>query len=380
MTQERTEIMTPSTSTVARNRLRHDESQSDSLREGVDFGRRTIVLRRGWIAWRWNLRSIIICTVLTSLTLVCSVAALLSGDYPLTLGEVWAALINDQEAGFARTVVVEWRLPRVLAAIVFGTALGASGAIFQSLTRNPLASPDIIGFSTGSYTGALIVIILIGGSYLHLAAGALVGGILTALAVYILAWRKGVQGFRLIIVGIGISAILSSFNTWLILRADLDVAMSAAVWGAGSLNATTWDQVTFGTIAIVVMFVLLLGLAPSQRQLELGDDAAEATGVRGEPARLALIVLGVVLIATVTAAAGPISFVALAAPQIARRLVRSPGVTLVPAAVTGALGLSSADYVAQHLLPTSLPVGVVTVVLGGSYLVWLLIHEMRRRL
>nr|WP_223881375.1 iron chelate uptake ABC transporter family permease subunit [Nesterenkonia ebinurensis] len=331
------------------------------------------------MAYRFNLRSLVVCLVMVILTVLISLWALASGDYELTIPEVWGALLNDPEAGFARTVVVGWRLPRVLGAVVFGAALGASGAIFQSLTRNPLASPDIIGFSTGSYTGALVVIIVIGGGYLHLAAGALVGGILTALAVYLLAWRRGVQGFRLIIVGIGISAMLASLNTWLILRADLDVAMSAAAWGAGSLNATTWDQLTHGTLAILILFALLMGLAPSQRQLELGDDAAKATGVKGETSRLALVVVGVALTATVTASAGPISFIALAAPQIARRLARTPGVTLVPAAITGALGLAAADYTAQHLLPSALPVGVVTVVLGGGYLVWLLIHEMRKR-
>lgn len=370
MTREHDTAMKPTLTAV----------HADRTGEVVDFGRRVVVARGTWFAWRWNVRTLVVCTVLGGMTVVCSLLALTSGAYQLGLGEVWAALVNSPDAGFSRVVVVEWRMPRVLAAVIFGAALGASGAIFQSLTRNPLASPDIIGFSTGSYTGALIVIIVLGGGYLELAAGALVGGLLTAFVVYVLAWRRGVQGFRLIIVGIGISAMLASANTWMILRADLDVAMSAAVWGAGSLNAITWAQLLYGAVTVAVLFVLLSALAPAQRQLELGDDTARSTGVRGEPARLALVVIGVALTATVTAAAGPIAFVSLAAPQIARRLVRSPGVTLVPAAVVGALGLAVGDYVAQHLLPTSLPVGVVTVVLGGSYLVWLLIHEMRRRL
>ncbi|MFP5022492.1 FecCD family ABC transporter permease [Pseudonocardia phyllosphaerae] len=346
----------------------------------VDFGHGTVVIRRRrWFALRWPLRSMIVCAVLVVLTVAVSVWAVTLGKYPVTVAEVWGALIDDPAVGFARQVVVEWRLPRVLAAAVFGAALGASGAVFQSLTRNPLASPDIIGFSAGSFTGALVVIILVGGSFLQVAGGALLGGIATAAAVYVLAWRGGVQGFRLIVIGIGVSAVLGSFNTWLMFTAKLEVALSAAVWGAGSLNGTTWEQAAVGSGVVVVLLVGLLGLMPASRQLELGDDAARATGVRTEPVRLAVVVLGVALTATVTAAAGPIAFVALAAPQIGRRLTRAPGVTILPAALTGALLLAGADVTAQRLLPVAVPVGVVTVVAGGGYLVWLIVREVRRR-
>lgn len=352
---------------------------ADQTEGTVDFGHRTVVVRRAGIAMRWRLRSVIVCGILAALSLALTAWALTLGAYPLSLAQVWQALIDDPEAGFARTVVVEWRAPRAIAAVVFGAALGVSGAVFQSLTRNPLASPDIIGFSAGSYTGALIVIILISGSYLQLAAGAILGGVATAALVYVLAWRRGVQGFRLIIVGIAVSAMLASFNTWLMLTAKLEVAMSAAAWGAGSLNGTGWEQVLWGSGIILLLLAALSALAPGLRQLELGDDAAKATGTRAEPIRLAVMVIGVALVAVVTAAAGPIAFIALAAPQIARRIARTPGVTLVPAMCTGALMLVGADLIAQHLLPVVLPVGVVTVVLGGSYLVWLIIHEVRRR-
>ncbi|MGO1791678.1 MAG: FecCD family ABC transporter permease [Micrococcaceae bacterium] len=354
------------------------EPAADTPRR-VDFGHRTVVVRRAGFAVRWQTRSLMVCTVLVVLAVAVGVWAVTLGDYPLTLSQVWAALTGAPDAGFARTVVVEWRLPRILAAVVFGAALGAGGAVFQSLTRNPLASPDIIGFSTGSYTGALIVIILINGSYLQLAGGALLGGLTTAFLVYMLAWRRGVQGFRLIIVGIAVSAVLGSFNTWLMLTADLEVAMSAAVWGAGSLNGTSWEQAAIGSAIIALLLAAGAVLGPGLRQLELGDDAAKATGTRAEPVRLAVMVIGVALVATVTAAAGPIGFVALAAPQIARRLTRNPGVTVAPAACMGAFLLITADVAAQHVLPVTLPVGVVTVIIGGGYLVWLIVHEVRRR-
>jgi iron complex transport system permease protein len=268
----------------------------------------------------------------------------------------------------------------VVAALVFGAALGVSGAVFQSMLRNPLADPGIIGFSQGSYTGALIVILVINGTYLQLVGGALVGGMATAVVVYLLAYRQGMQGFRLIIVGIGVSAMLGSLNTWLILKAELEQAMAAATWGAGSLNGISWDQVLIGGAAIVVLLIVAGMLSRPMRQMELGDDAAASQGVRVSPTRLGLVVVGVALTATVTAASGPIAFISLVAPQIARRLARTAGITLAPAALVGALLCLAADYIAQHIAPTPLPVGIVTVMLGGGYLGWLLFIEARRRL
>ncbi|GAA1524585.1 FecCD family ABC transporter permease [Nocardioides humi] len=341
--------------------------------------RPALVVRAGGLSLRWRSRTVAVCAVLGVLTVTTSAASLMLGEYPLTLARVWAALTGDPEAGFARVVVVEWRSPRALAAVVFGAALGVSGALFQSLTRNPLASPDIIGLSAGSYAGALVVIVLIGGSYAQLVGGALVGGLATATVVYLLAWRHGVQGFRLIIVGIAVSVMLGSFNAWLVINARLEVAVRAAVWGAGSLGGTGWPQVLWGGATVLLLLAALVALAPGLRQLELGDDAARATGTRTEQVRVAAVVTGVALTATVTAAAGPIAFVALAAPQIARRLARTPGVTLAPAAFLGAFMLAAADLTAQHLLPVVMPVGVVTVVAGGAYLVWLIVREVRRR-
>jgi iron complex transport system permease protein len=251
--------------------------------------------------------------------------------------------------------------------------------VFQSLTRNPLASPDIIGISAGSYTGALIVIVVVQGSYLQLTAGAFTGGIATAAVIYLLAWRQGVQGFRLIIVGIAISAMLTSFNTWLMLSAQLEVALAAAAWGAGTLGGLGWQETLVGGGVVLALLVVLATFGRALRQLELGDDAARATGTRAEPVRLAVIVIAVALTAVVASATGPIAFIALAAPQIARRLCRAPGIAVVPSALTGAVLLAAADVAALNLLPVALPVGVVTVVLGGGYLLWLLVHEVRSR-
>ncbi len=346
----------------------------------VDFGMRTVIWRGGPFSLWFRMRTVLSCVGLAVLTLAVAVLALCLGDLPLSVPEVVSAFLG-QQSGITETVVLQWRLPRVLGAVVFGAALGVSGAIFQSLTRNPLASPDIIGLSAGSYAGGLVVIILFGagGGTLPVAGGAILGGLAAAALVYLLAYRRGVQGFRLIVVGIGVSAMLEALAVYLVLRAKLEVAMTAAIWGAGSLNLVGWAQFLPAAALILVAFLALGALSGSMRQLELGDDAARSLGSRVEPARLGLVICAVVLTAVVTAAAGPIAFVALAAPQIARRITRTAGIALVPAAFLGAFVLAASDILAQHVLPGSLPVGVVTVVVGGVYLVWLLIHEARRR-
>lgn len=345
----------------------------------VEFGRMSLPVRLffGRLSFRLDGRSFVVGLLLLTLAVVITVASLLSGKYPISLPAVLGAL-GGYGDDVVRMIVVEWRLPRVALAFLLGGALGMSGAIFQSLTRNPLGSPDIIGFSAGSHTGALVVMLLLSGGYYETAAGALVGGILTATAVYLLAYRRGVQGFRLIIVGIGIAAMLSAFSTWMIREADLQVAISAAIWGAGSLNGLGFEQLVPVVIVLCIVTPLTLFLSRPMRQLEMGDDTARASGVNANSTRASLVVLGVALTAIVTAAAGPISFISLAAPQIARMLTRSACVALIPSALTGGLLLLAADWAAQRAFGVQLPVGVMTVSIGGLYFVWLLIREGRK--
>lgn len=327
---------------------------------------------------RVHRRTLLIALVLAALVIGLALVAMTWGDYPLSVPEVIRALVTDQ--GFVSTIVIDWRLPRVLAAVLFGAALGVSGALFQTLTRNPLGSPDVIGFSTGAYTGAIISITVVGANVLSEMAGALIGGLAAALLVYVLAWRGGVQGFRLIIVGIAVTAVLSSLNTYLLLRAQTEVAMAASLWGAGSIALVGWSDLALAVPVLAVCGVLTACVVPPLRQLELGDDAAHAHGVRTEPVRIAVLVAGVALIAIVTALTGPIAFIALAAPQITKRLARGAGIPVGASAFTGALLLLGADLVAQHVIPGSVPVGVVTVVIGGLYLIALLVQEARAQL
>lgn len=349
---------------------------------GINFGRAVRILRAGQarLSLLVDIRAVLIGVGLVTLAVGITALSLTHGKYPIAITQVIGILAGvgqGHDDDMMRMIVIEWRLPRVALALMFGAALGMSGAIFQSLTRNPLGSPDIIGFSAGSHTGALVVILLLSGGYAQTAVGALAGGLVTVAVVYLLAGRRGAQGFRLIIVGIGVAAMLAAFNTWMIRQADLQVAMSAAIWGAGSLNGLGSDQLwpVAGLFAVVLPLALLL--SRPMRQLEMGDDVARASGVNANATRFALMALGVALTAVVTAAAGPIAFIALCAPQIARRLTRSTGVTLVASALTGSVLLLAADWAAQHALGVQLPVGVMTVSIGGLYFIWLLIREGR---
>ncbi|WP_246256934.1 FecCD family ABC transporter permease [Amycolatopsis anabasis] len=269
--------------------------------------------------------------------------------------------------------VLELRLPRAVTAVLVGAALGISGAVFQSLSRNPLGSPDIIGFNYGATTGGLMVILLAGGSAATVSLGALGGGLVTALLVYLLAWQRGVRGYRLVLVGVGVSAILQSINFYLIVNANLADASRATVWITGSLNNRGWEHaVPVGIALAVVLPAVLLG-GKWLRILEMGDEPARSLGVPVEGARLYLLITGTAACAVATAAAGPIAFVALTAPQLAKRLTRSTGPNVLPAAWMGALLVLAADFAAQRVGGSAtLPVGVATAALGGAYLGWLL--------
>ncbi len=305
--------------------------------------------------------------------------SLASGAVPLSAGQVLDALTGNAPRNVS-LVVVEWRLPRVLTALLVGAALGVSGAVFQSLLRNPLGSPDVMGFNTGAWSGVLVAMVLFGQHQSAIAFAAMGGGVLCSLVVWLLAWRNGIDTFRLIIIGIGVRAMLMAFNTWLLLQAALDTAVSAGMWNAGSLNGLTWSKMQPTAPLIIILLLAASLLVQRMRLLEMGDDTACALGVRVEVSRLLLMFIAVLLTACATALAGPISFVALVAPHIARRLSGTARWGLTQSALCGGVLLLLADLCAQRLfMPYQLPVGVVTVSIGGLYLIALLIKESRKR-
>lgn len=338
-------------------------------RSTVRMGRRSVVIdRRAWLT------SAGLTLALGGLVLV----ALTLGEFRVGFDRVLATL-GGHGSRVEEFVIYTIRLPRALTAILVGAAFGISGAIFQSLTRNPLGSPDIIGFTQGASLGAVVTITVLGLSADGAVIGAMSGGLTIAAIVYLLSWRGGVHGYRLILVGIGVTAILTSVISWLLLRARIEDAQSAYVWLVGSLNGRGWERATPLAVALAVLVPASLMLGRRLSLLEMGDELARGLGMRVERSRLALLGLGTLLVAVAVAAVGPVAFVSLAAPQVARRLTGLPYLALVPSALAGAVLMLASDLVAQRAFaPTQLPVGVALVTVGGGYLLWLLLTENRR--
>ena len=317
--------------------------------------------------------STVVVAVVVVLLLAAGCGALMTGTIRLSAGELVGALAGGGQ-GRAGRVVWGIRLPRLVTAVCVGAALGASGCVFQSVSRNALGSPDVIGFTTGAATGATAQIVLVGGGGLATSLAAVGAGLATAAVVYLLAQRGGrTGGYRLVLIGIGVSGMLSAMTTILLARSDLDLASQAQVWLAGSLAARTWEQAGIGAAGVVVLVPVLAVFARRLSVMEMGDDQAEGLGVATERTRLVVMMVGVVLAASAVAAAGPVAFVALAAPQITRRLTRAAGVQVLTSALVGSLLLVVADLVSVNL-PSRLamPVGLVTGVVGGLYLLWVL--------
>ncbi|MFC5001169.1 FecCD family ABC transporter permease [Dactylosporangium cerinum] len=306
------------------------------------------------------------------LAVVVAVYAVGSGDYPMTFAEVVRTLAGHGSPADA-FIVNEIRLPRVVTGLLAGAALALSGAVFQSLVRNPLGSPDVLGFTQGAAAGALVAVVIVGGGAAAVAGGAVLGGIATSAAIHLLAWRDGGYGHRLILVGIGVAGVLTGVNSYLLTRAQIIDAARAVLWLTGSLDGRGWGNAATVAVAVCVVGPAVVACGRPLRTLELGDDPAHALGVRVASVRFGALAGAVLLSAAAAAAAGPVAFVALAAPQLARRLTGAPGPNLVPSLCLGAALLTAADIVGQRAVPGhQIPVGVVTGLLGGGYLIWLL--------
>ncbi|MEV0791479.1 iron chelate uptake ABC transporter family permease subunit [Kribbella sp. NPDC050459] len=322
-------------------------------------------------------RSLIVIVVLAVLVFATFCVSLSLGDFKIPVVDVVKTLFGGGDRA-TEFIVNRLRLPRALTGLLVGTALGLSGAIFQSIARNPLASPDIIGVTYGASAFAVFAIVTLGLTGVAVSAFAIVGAVLTAFIMYMLAWRHGVSSYRLILIGIGIGAIATSITSYLLTKARVEIAQQALIWLTGSLNGRDWSNVRSLAVTFVVLLPVMVLLVRQLRILQLGDETAYGLGLRVEGARLGLIVVAVLLAAVATAAAGPIGFVAFVAPPIARRLTRSPGPAMIASGLLGALVVGLSDLVAQHAFgDTQLPVGVVTGVVGAPYLMFLLARANR---
>ncbi|MET7654829.1 MULTISPECIES: iron chelate uptake ABC transporter family permease subunit [unclassified Streptomyces] len=299
------------------------------------------------------------------------------GDYPVPFTDVVRALGGAGDPGTV-IVVQDLRLPRALTGLLVGVAFGVSGAVFQTMTRNPLASPDMIGLTEGAGTAVVAAVVLGWTGGLGLSTLGLLGALTTALLVYALAWKGGATGYRIILVGIGVSWICTSATDFLVARASRFQAEEAIGWLVGNLNGRTWEQVDTLALAMAVLLPVTLGMGRWMRTLQLGDDVAAGLGTPVQPVRLALLLAGVGLVAFGTAAAGPVAFVALACPQIAQRLAGTASPPPLVSGLTGALVVLASDLLAREAIPgTELPVGIVTGALGAPVLLWLLIRANR---
>ncbi|MVO86168.1 iron chelate uptake ABC transporter family permease subunit [Streptomyces sp. p1417] len=279
-------------------------------------------------------------------------------------------------------VVGTLREPRMVVALLVGAAFGTAGALIQTVARNPLASPDIIGISQGA--SALTVGAMTYGltSYAVLPYLSVAGGILAAALVYVFAWRGGLHATRFVLIGIGFAVALRSVTTLFMTEGDYLVAQQAQIWMTGSLNGRGWAEAEPLALALLALLPFVAWAARAQRAVTMDDDTATALGTRLGRVRLGLVLLGVVLASLATGAAGPVEFVALLSPQIARRLTRTAQIPLLSSALLGALVVVLADLLARRLFaPTELPVGVLTAAVGAPYLIWLIVrsHGTRSR-
>lgn len=315
---------------------------------------------------------------------VLAVLVVLLGAVSLTLGaagvapvDVLAALVGraDRITSF---VILELRLPRLVAGALVGACLGLSGALIQSVARNPLASPDIIGITASASAAGAIGLVWFGLAGLALSGVVLAGTLVAAFLIYLLAWRGGVSGYRFVLVGIGFAALCTGVVSYVLTRADLRDVQQALVWLTGSLNSV--DPVALAVLgaATVVLVPCALLLGRPLAGLGLGDDTAAGIGVHPERTRILVVGVAVALAAFAVAVAGPVAFVAFLSAPIARRLVGRGSLALVSSALVGALVLVASDIVAQFAVPGVIfPVGVVTGIVGAPYLLWLLTRTNR---
>jgi len=290
--------------------------------------------------------------------------------------DVVRVLLGEDVPGASFTVG-KLRLPRAVLSVLAGLSFGLGGVAFQLMLRNSLASPDIIGISSGASAAAVFAIVVLSMSGPVVSVFAVVAGLAVALAVYGLSFRNGVAGTRLILVGIGIAAMLESFIAYILSNAPAWSLQEAMRWLTGSVNGARLDQMLPLLVALIVFGGLLLSRSRDLEALRLGDDSAAALGTHVGRTRIAVIVAAVGMIAVATAVAGPIAFVAFLSGPIAARITGNNGSLLIPSALVGAILVLAGDYCGQFLLPGRYPVGVVTGALGAPYLIYLIIRANR---
>ena len=347
-------------------------------------------LRFGAVSWLLPVRAALVSLAGVGLLFLLVAVDLSVGDFPIPLADVVRTLLGGGDAG-QRFVVMELRLPQTMVAVAVGAALGLAGALTQTLARNPLASPDILGVTEGAAFGAVLVIVASGASgyggglvtgrlqELGLPLAAFAGAILTAALLYLFSWRRGLDMQRLVLAGIGLGAALSAGTSYLLVNARIQDAASAQIWLSGSLTSRGWEHGRPVLLTLAVLGPAALLLVRSLNAMLLGDDAARSLGVRLQLTQLGVLVSAVGLAAVSVAAVGPLEFVAFVVPQVALRLTGGSRPPVLASMVAGGILVVGADLVTRAVLPFPLPAGIVTAAIGAPYLIWLLVRNNRRR-
>lgn len=336
---------------------------------------RRITVRSRAFSLRVDLRVLGVLGVVGIATLLAFTLNIGRGEFQIAPLDVLATLVGagDDATNF---IVLDLRLPRALTAVLAGAALGIAGAIFQDLARNPLVAPDVIGITAGASLAAVALIVFgdVSGA-VSVPLAALGGAVLTGAVLYGLAWRGGVQGYRLVLVGIGVAAFLQAGISYVLTRGQIFEVALAYVWLVGSLNGRGWEHVWPLAATLAVLLPVGFALGRQLEVLQLGDDVARALGIGVERTRLALLGVAIVLTGVAVSASGPIAFVAFIAPHIARRVCAtvSPSGILPVAAAAGALLVLCSDLAGRLLFaPTEVPVGIVTSIIAAPYFLFLL--------
>lgn len=342
-------------------------------------------VRLGPLSVHWRPRHLLVVVGVAVATLAVAIVSVGVGDFSISPGRVLEVLLHGgtrQE----ELVIGRLRLPRTLVGLVVGIALGLSGAIVQVTARNALASPDLLGVTAGASVGAVAVIVLGGDEgrvsgalgTVGVPVAAQVGGLLAALAVLLVLRRTGSAGLQPILVGVGVTALLGGLVSWMLVQASIDDAARANIWLTGSLNGRSWDELWMLVVLLAVAVPLLAPLSARLPALDLGTDLARGLGFSIMRSQAALLGVAVLLASATTAAAGPVAFVALVSPHVARMACGAPRPPLVASALVGALLVCVSDLTARMLFaPIQLPVGAVTAVIGAPFLLWLLIRSRR---
>ncbi|AOT69491.1 FecCD family ABC transporter permease [Geosporobacter ferrireducens] len=314
--------------------------------------------------------------LLGMLTLSLCASLVLLGNHKYPIGVIIRVLLGEQIQG-ASFAIRTLRLPRMLAGLLVGIGFGMAGSTFQTILRNPLASPDIIGITAGSSVGAMFCILVLKTSGTIVSVVAVISGLLVAVLIYMLSKVGSFSGGKLILVGMGIQAMLNALISFLMLRASQYDVPAAYRWLSGSLNGMQMTNIPKLFLVLAIFGVVIILLGRHLKILELGEQSAITLGVRTDLTRLLLVISSVALIAFSTAVTGPISFVAFLAGPIATKLVGAGTPNEFPAGLVGAILVLSADLVGQFAFKTRFPVGVITGILGSPYLLLLLIRMHR---